>query len=264
MKVTGADRVTRFYASEAVAEALAAEACCDPSLFRTDGVHVSELSPDRGANPRRRRYPVRAEELHIVTMGKGVVVSATPGWMPWVTDLLQDVSPDEAFGPRILGEVSNRVSRQALRLHGPYPYSVTSSHDWRAIETPAGYAIEVGGMEISEQLDPARWPNVVSPRAAAQGRHNVVTAVAMRGEEVVGAAAASTDSDTLWQIGIDVQPEHRGMGLGAALTSRVARSVLNHGKAPFYGSAIDNIASRRTAQSAGFYPCWVAAYTTEE
>ena len=77
-------------------------------------------------------------------------------------------------------------------------------------------------------------------------------------------AAASTDSDALWQIGIDVQSKHSGRGLGAVLTSRVASAVLTHGKVPFYGSRVDNIASRRTAHSAGFYPSWVAVYTTDE
>ena len=76
-------RVTRAYAFETVAATLAAEACCDPSDLRTVGVHLSELSPDRAANPLRRRYPVRAEDLHIVTMGTGVVVSATPRWIPY-------------------------------------------------------------------------------------------------------------------------------------------------------------------------------------
>ena len=230
--VTGADRITRSYAFDTVADALAAEACCDPSRFRTEGVHLSELSPDRGANPLRRRYVVRAEELHVVPMVTGVVVSATPGWMPWVAELFRDVKPDEAFSLRVLEEASRHVSRQAFRLHGPYPYNATSSQDWRYRETPAGYAIESGGVELSEQLDPARWPNVTSPRAAAQGRHNTVTAIAMRGKDVVGAAAASTDSDTLWQIGIDVHLGHRGKGLGAALTSRVAREVLDGAECP--------------------------------
>ena len=257
-------RVTRAYAFETVAATLAAEACCDPSVLHTGGVHLSELSPDRAANPLRRRYPVRAEDLHIVTMGTGVVVSATPRWIPWVTKLFCNLEPDEAFSPRVLGEVSRRVSRQAFRLHGPYPYNVTSNQDWRHLETPSGYAIDLGGAELSEQLNPAFWPNVISPRAPAQGRPNVVTAVAIRGEEVVGAAAASTDSDALWQIGVDVQPEHRGRGLGAVLTSRVAGAVLARGKVPFYGSRVDNIASRRTAHSAGFYPSWVEVYTTDE
>ena len=264
MNVADAYRVTRAYAFDTVAAALSAEACCDPSDLRTVSVHLSELSPDRAANPLRRRYPVRAEDLHIVTMGKGVVVSATPGWIPWVTELFRNLEPDEAFSPRVLGEVSRPVSCQAFRLHGPYPYNVTSSQDWRDREAPYGYAVEFGGAELSEQLDPAFWPSVVSPRATAQGRPNVVTAVAIRGEKVVAAAAASTDSDALWQIGIDVQSKHRGRGLGAVLTSRVASAVLARGKVPFYGSRVDNIASRRTAHSAGFYPSWVAVYTTNE
>ena len=244
--------------------ALAAEACCDPSDLRTVGVHLSELSPDRAANPLRRSYPLREESLQLVTMGAGVVVSATPRWMPWVTELFRDVGPDEAFSLSVLEEASRLVSRQAMRLHGPYPYNVTSSQDWRDREAPYGYAVEVGGAELSEQLNPAFWPNVVSPRATAQGRPNVVTAVAIRGEKVVAAAAASTDSDALWQIGIDVQSKHRGRGLGAVLTSRVASAVLARGKVPFYGSRVDNIASRRTAHSAEFYPSWVAVYTTNE
>ena len=264
MKVASADRVTRVYAFDTVAAALAAEACCDPSDLRTVGVHLSELSPDRAANPLRRRYPLREESLQLVTMGAGVVVSATRRWMPWVTELFRDVGPDEAFSLSVLEEASRLVSRQAMRLHGPYPYNVTSSQDWRHLETPSGYAVEVGGAELSEQLNPAFWPNVVSPRATAQGRPNVVTAVAIRGEKVVAAAAASTDSDALWQIGIDVQSKHRGRGLGAVLTSRVASAVLARGKVPFYGSRVDNIASRRTAHSAGFYPGWVAVYTTDE
>ena len=264
MKVASADRVTRVYAFDTVAAALSAEACCDPSDLRTVGVHLSELSPDRAANPLRRRYPLREESLQLVTMGAGVVVSATRRWMPWVTELFCNLDPDEAFSPRVLGEVSRRVSCQAFRLHGPYPYNVTSNQDWRDRQTPSGYAVEFGDAELSEQLDPAFWPSVVSPRATAQGRPNVVTAVAIRSEKVVAAAAASTDSDTLWQIGIDVHAEHRGRGLAAVLTSRVASAVLARGKVPFYGSRIDTIASRRTAHSAGFYPSWVAVYTTDE
>ena len=49
-----------------------------------------------------------------------------------------------------------------------------------------------------------------------------------------------------------------------AAVFRDGRMLLNHGKVPFYGSRVDNIASRRTAHSAGFYPSWVAVYTTDE
>ena len=137
MNVADTDRVTRPYAFETVAAALSAEAYCDPSDLRTVGVHLPELSPGRGANPLRRRYPLREESLQLVTMGAGVVVSATRRWMPWVTELFRDVGPDEAFSLSVLEEASRLVSRQAMRLHGPYPYNVTSSQDWRDRQTPS-------------------------------------------------------------------------------------------------------------------------------
>ena len=196
-------------------------------------------------------------------MGKGVVVSATRKWMPWVAALFRDVEPDEAFSLDLLSEASRRVSRCSYRLNGPLLYNVTSSQDLRAHEAPAGYTIEVGGAEMLESLDQADWPNAISSRAPAQGRYVAVAAVATQRKAVVGVATAGADSDTLWQIGIDVQPEHRGQGLGVVLTSQAARAVLRQGRVPYYGSAVDNIASRRTAQSAGFYPCWVSVFTTE-
>ena len=150
----------------------------------------------------------------------------------------------------------------ALRLNGPFAYNVTSERDWVYRSAPSGYTIRIGGAELLERLDPSDWPNAVAARRAAPGRREAVAAVAMQYDAVVGVASASTDSDTLWQIGIDVHWAYRGKGLGAALNSQVARGVLDEGRVPYYGSSINNIASRRTAQSAGFYPCWVSVFTT--
>ena len=182
--------------------------------------------------------------------------------MPWVTALFGNAAVDEAFSPQLLGEVSSRLLRDSYPLHGPYHYSVTTSADWRSREAPAGYTVEIGGVELLDSLDPDDWPNAISPRALAQGRHVTVAALAIRAGAVVGVATASEDSDALHQIAIDVQPTHRGQGLGAALTSQAARQVLRMGRVPYYGAAADNVASLRTAQSAGFYPCWTAAFTT--
>ena len=255
--------VTRQFATEAVAAALAAEACCDPSDFFAEGVQVFELTVDRAANPLARRFPVLDNSLTVASMGAGVVVAATSGWMPWVSELFSDVrDADEAFSLGVLSEASRRVEGSSMQLNGPYAYNVTSEQDWVNRDAPDGYAVEVGGAELLAGLKQADWPNAVAQRRIGQGRREAVAAVALLGDVVVGVATATTDSDTLWQIGIDVHSEHRGEGLGAALTSRVARGILDEGRVPYYGSSVNNIASRRTAQAAGFYPCWVSAFTT--
>ena len=256
--------VTRRYAAEAVATTLAAEARCRPADLRAERVRLSELASGWRDDPLRRRFRLPEDSLAITTMGSGVIVSATTRWMGWVAELFRDAGPDEAFGPRLLGEASRRVSRHSYRLHGPLLYNVTTSQDWRAHEAPAGYTVEVGGPELVESLDPADWPNAISPRVPTLGRRIALAAAATRRGLVVGVATAGTDSDTLWQIGIDVSPEHRARGLGAVLTSRSARAVLDHGRVPYYAATIGNIGSRRTALSAGFYPCWVSAFTMEQ
>ena len=255
--------VTRLYAAESVAAALAAEACCAPSDFRSQGVHIFEMIPERAANPLARRFPILQHSLTVTSMGAGVVVAATSTLLPWVTDLFEGVSDaDGAFSLQVLSEASRRMEACGLRLNGPYAYNVTSEQDWMNRSAPNGLVVEVGGAELLAGLEPADWPNSVAPRRATQGRRDAVAAIALDEGDVVGVASASTDSDTLWQVGIDVHSDHRARGLGAALTSQVARGVLHEGRVPYYGSSINNIASRRTAQSAGFYPCWVSVFTT--
>ena len=256
--------ITREYAAEAVAAALAAEACCEPSDFYSQGVRVFEMTAERAGNPLARRFPVLEDSLTVTSMGVGVVAAATPSLIPWVTALFKDASDaDEAFSLGVLSKASKQMEGCSLRLNGPYAYNVTSEQDWVNRRVPDGYVVEVGGGELLAGLEPVDWPNAVAPRRMGQGRREAIAAVALYGNEVVGVASVTTDSDVLWQIGIDVHSEHRGKGLGAALTSQAARGVLDEGRVPYYGSSINNIASRRTAQSAGFYPSWVSVFTTK-
>ena len=227
-------------------------------------VHVTELVPDRSDSGLRRRFPKREESLDIVSMGAGAIVTATRNWMPWVTDLFGNAQADDAFGIELLGESARRVREYSHRLNGPPLCHVPSSDDWRPVRRkPVGYAVAIGGAELLESVDQSRFPNArIASISVRQGRVVPVAAVATHHAEVVGVATFSTDSDSLWQIGIDVARGHRGNGLGAALASRATRAVLDQGKVPYYSTSVANITSRRTAQSAGFYPCWTSVYTT--
>ncbi|MXY46352.1 MAG: GNAT family N-acetyltransferase [Chloroflexi bacterium] len=249
-------------AAELITATLAAESCCDPAAFLTEGVHISELTADRASNPLVRRFPTPDDILTIASTGTGVVVAATPQFIAWATEIFHGMDADDAFSPDILGAAALHVNAYSLRLNGPYAYNVVSEQSWVDRSAPSGYALEIGGAELLQGLNPADWQNAIAPHRAEQGRHDAVAAVALHADEVVGVAAASADADALWQIGVDVHPSHRNRGIATALTSQAARAVLDAGKVPYYGTSINNIASRRAAHSAGFYPCWVSAFTT--
>ena len=155
-----------------------------------------ELVPDRHDRALRRRFPRREESLDVVSIGAGVIVTATPKWMRWVTGLFRNVKPDEAFGMELLGECATRARGHAHRLNGPQLFHVTSVQDWRpAREIPAQYRIEVGGKELLRSLDQSNFSHArIDPR---QGRDVPVAALAMHREEVVGVATFSTNSESL-------------------------------------------------------------------
>jgi len=254
--------VTRADVLDVVASTLAAECGCQPGDFAGDGIRLSVVPPARGGDTVGRRFPRDSHSLTIATMGAAAVVAATPTWMPWATELFGEADPREIFGARLLGAAARRVSRHSRSLHGPLLYACASRTDWRAREAPRGYRVTVGGAELMEPLSSHEWPNAASPRAAVQGRAVAVAAVATERDRVAGVATATSDSDDLWQIGVDVRAEQRGRGLGAALTSRVTDAVLGAGRVPYYGTAPDNVASRRVAHAVGFFPVWVSAFTS--
>lgn len=74
--------------------------------------------------------------------------------------------------------------------------------------------------------------------------------------EIIGMAGASADSPHLWQIGINVLPEHRGQGIAATLVALLRNDVLAVGRLPYYGTSISHLASQRVALKAGFLPAW--------
>ena len=98
------------------------------------------------------------------------------------------------------------------------------------------------------------WSNAL---CESRKHFDVLGVGAYDGERLVGLAGASADSDSMWQIGIDVLPEYRRQGIASALTSRLALEILSRGKVPFYCAAWCNVKSVRNAIKSGFRPAWV-------
>lgn len=51
-------------------------------------------------------------------------------------------------------------------------------------------------------------------------RPDVLAITAMKNNEIIGRAGASADCEMMWQIGIDVLPALRNLGIAAVLTRR--------------------------------------------
>jgi GNAT superfamily N-acetyltransferase len=246
-------------AVEAVVATLAAESGCTPADVTSGNVAVFAIPA--GDKPRlARRYWTTEPTFAAVSLGRGAVLSASRPLVGWVEAAFRGANRDQVFEPARLAAVSALLAPHGRMVYGPYPRLVCGADTLRQRNTPEAFAVRIEHSPADarvEELDPARWPNAISSRRSVP---TATLALAGRGDKVVGLAATSRDNEHLWQIGIDVDEEYRGIGIGAALTSALARHILEAGGVPFYGAAPANLPSVNTALAAGFRLAWVEAF----
>lgn len=115
-------------------------------------------------------------------------------------------------------------------------------------------------MFVGDELKKLYSDNRFTMALAYTRDHNRRDEIAIAGyinDEIVGVAGASNDSNTMWQIGIDVLEGFRNQKIATTLTYLLSQEILKRGIVPFYGCAWSNIASKNTARKAGFRNAWV-------
>lgn len=121
-------------------------------------------------------------------------------------------------------------------------------------ELPCAYELRVLHQEDFADLYTIEWSDALCENR----KHLDVLGVgAYDGDKLVGLAGCSADGEMMYQIGVNVLPEYRRLGVAAAVTSRLAIEILKLGKVPFYCAAWSNIKSVRNAMKCGFRPAWV-------
>ena len=119
---------------------------------------------------------------------------------------------------------------------------------------PCAYEIKILTQKDFQGLYQKEWSNALCEK---RKELDVLGAGAYSEGKLIGLAGCSADCETMWQIGVDVLPEYRRLGIASALTSRLALEALERGKLPFYCAAWSNLKSVRNAIKSGFRPAWV-------
>lgn len=115
------------------------------------------------------------------------------------------------------------------------------------------YELRVLGQKDFADMYLPQWSNALCEK---RKQLDILGVGAYKDNKLAGLAACSADCETMWQIGVDVLPEERRQGIATAITSRLAKEILDRGKVPFYCCAWSNIKSARNAIKSGFRPAW--------
>lgn len=249
----------RAAALRVVRTVLAADCACAEEAFVGEGVVIV----DAQERPGRRRFPVGAKPLALVTMGAGTVVSCHPDRAAWLRANLARRQRDHVFSAPIIAQLAEHIAPDRQDLRGPDLKYICSRETFRPAGAPGGIPITVSeGDDIAALYARPGFENALSYRSD-HARPDVAATVATHAGDIIGIAGASADCEALWQIGVDVVPAFRGRGIGRALVSGLTETILRRVVIPYYSTAASNIRSRALAISLGYFPAWVELYAVD-
>lgn len=216
------------------------------SVDDLNGEKDSILFVPTADNQGRRPFPRGRHHFEMASMGRAIIVSATPEILAIVRPQLDGQSRDEAFSMPF--------------VHGHSIYYLPDIPRIQQLKAPASFAYElvergrIAGLYREEGFRNALGYD------EKHVRPDVLAAVARFDGKAVGIAGASEDAERMWQVGMDVLPAYRHHGLAAYLVNWLTLEVLKRGMVPYYGTASSNLASQRVAHRVGYQPAWICAY----
>lgn len=115
-------------------------------------------------------------------------------------------------------------------------------------------------LAVAAMKQEGNWAGIVPSRKDTQQFEQKGIQKDMEQEHMAAMAGISADGEYLWQIGIDVEKQQRGWGLGTNLVKILKEEIINRGITPYYGTSESHIISQKIARKAGFIPAWTELF----
>lgn len=197
-------------------------------------------------NHGRRPFQRNVHHFDILSMGKSIVVSATPERLTIAKTQMIGKDRDIIFSlPFIRGLILHYLPD--LKIIKP-------------ILPPENFSFELVDQDEVFRLCELEGFNNAIIHDTKSPHPTVLVMLAKREGKIIGMAGASNDCAKMWQIGIDVLPEYRNFLLATYLVNSLTFEILKRGYVPYYTTVSSNLASQRVAHRAGYYPAWVSDY----
>lgn len=242
---------------EAATTQLAIDMACLPEDFLTMQNTVVEAAQLTG----RRRFKSVGAEFRLATFGMGAVASVDRRFIPFAKAILEHMKGIDVFDAKGVYVINKELERYSMALSGFHQYYLPHSVRRSGEHSPFRLRLHKKALIPQELYGYTGFENaLLFDRNGILEREDVLAVSAWDGGRLIGLAGASSDSDTFWQIGVDVLPEYRRRGVGKGLVSALAREILASGAVPYYGTWWSNLASQNLAISTGFRPAWAETY----
>ena len=203
----------------------------------------------------RRIYSPEKYFFHMVTTGSNSIVTADECLHPFLYDFIKERAGHWLFEIPNLLPLEKELNKFGYTLTGTYhmflPAKQVSAKNKEAYDLKWFF-----DEEIKLFYGDSRFPNAIC-KEFLPTRPDKIVVYAYDGENIMGMAGCSEDAPGWMQIGIDVMPGYRSMGVGTFLVTTLKNKIIEKGDIPFYGTSASNYHSWNIALNSGFKPAWV-------
>lgn len=221
---------------------------CHEEDFKEDENVICPLKMGRNA----RKYLKEPITCNFVSYGNNIVAASINETLDVVSEYVGKFEYYHCFETPNMHWLNERLIEKGHKICFMAEYYLPDID--RIPVLSCAYETRILHQEEFEELYLPEWSNAL----CKERKHLDILGVgAYDGNEMVGLAACSADCEDMWQIGVDVLPKYRQQGIASALTSALAKEIINRHKVPFYCTAWSNIRSVRNAVKSGFVPAWV-------
>lgn len=232
---------------------LSLEYNCSPNDFIKEENIITTFKP----NDTQRSYAQKQSFFKMVTFGSNAVITSNTALHPFLQDYVKGKIGHWLFEiPNLLiieKELNNYGYTLTQTFHMFLPiYETNPQRD---------YAVNwFYDEEIHRFYGDKRFPNAICSEYL-KDRPDRIVVCAYDGDEIMGMAGCSEDAEGLYQIGIDVLPKYRSMGVGTYLVTLLKNKIIENGAIPFYGTSVSNYHSWNIAINCGLRPVWLEIST---
>ena len=235
---------------------LAIDYCCSEDAVR-DGKHHFMLHQFQEG---RRRFREEKEcYLKIAVINGKLLFAGRKDIIGWCEETYHSADAEWFFEAKNIRGLNDRIHEDGYQIKMMHPFYIAETIT--EVQT-VGYDIcWYHEAEIEQFRGDDRFQEAYSFYEDAP---DVLGVSAMKDGQILGMAGASSDSPSMWQIGINVDADQRRTGIGTMLVTLLKNEILRGGHLPYYGTGFSHIASQRVALGAGFLPTWTEIATAKK